>query len=291
MAVPRESSVGRSRGGFRGTWFWLAASFAATVFWTAEEPRRLLIVDMLGEHWILTAVLFVGWFIGWAILGSILASLAPDRSVRSVYLLSGRTVVSVAAGVLLARAMCQGPWTLVEPKALAVGLGAFGFVGLGWWLLVDVPRVLLWRLSQRPAPPLLSVANLAALGGLLAVAVVLQRDLAGDLGDDPFRVGLMALIMIGSAAAVLTVVLELPRAIILRAAARAETDGHERVAVTLGRLAGRTVRSLGEARRDVLRSRPEHDPQGPSGGIVRARSRSAIDHARIAPPPTVVRRP
>lgn len=291
MAVPRESSIGRSRGGFRGTWFWLGAAFAATVFWTADAPRRLQIVDFLGEQWLMAIALLLGWSIGWGILGAILAAAAPDPSVRSIYLLSGRTLLTVAVGVLLAREMAQGSWTFAEPKRLLVDLGLCGALGFLWWLLIDLPRVLLWRLSRRPAPPLLSVANLAVLGGLVGVAVVLQRDLAGTLEGMPLRSGLVVLALIGAAAVVLTVILELPRAITLRAAARAEPDRHERVAVTLGRLAGRTVRGLGKARKDVLRSRPEHDPQGPSGGIVRARSRLAIDHARVAPPPTVVRRP
>lgn len=291
MAVPRESSVGRSRGGFRGTWFWLGAAFAATLFATAEAAQIAPVVQLLADRWLWVAGALVGWSIGWAILGAILAAAAPDRSARSIYLLSGRTLLSVAAGVLLACEMVGSPRVLAEPDRLLVELAVCGGLGFLWWLLIDMPRVLLWRLSRRPAPPLLSVANVAVLGGLVGVAAVLQRDLAGTLEDLPLRSGLVVLAMIGAAAVVLTVILELPRAIILRAAARAAPDGHERVAVTLGRLAGRTVRSLGEARKEVLRSRPEHDPQGPSGGIVRTRSRSAIDHARVAPPPTVVRRP
>lgn len=271
MAVPRESSVGRPRGGFRGTWFWLVAIFAATVFWLPEAPRSEQIVGLLADQWLVVVALLIGWSIGWGLLGRILAAVAPDRSARSVHLLSGRTLMTVAAGLLLPLEMMRGRWSQVEPRELLIGFGLCAGAGFLWWLLIDMPRVAFWRFSRRPAPPLLSVANVAVLAGLVALAVVLARDVTGRLEDSPLREGVKVLMMIGAAAVSFTVFIEFPRAMLLRA--RTEiASGHR------AHLAGALRTVADQAARAVPRVHAAPRP------------RAADQHGRIATPPTVVRR-
>lgn len=274
MAVPRESSVGRPRGGFRGTWFWFAAIFAATVFWLPEAPRREQIVGLLADQWIVVVALLIGWSIGWGLLGRLLAAVAPDRSVRSITLLSSRTLMTVAAGLLLPLEMMRGRWSQVEPRELLIGLGLCAGVGFLWWLLIDLPRVVFWRFSRRPAPPLLSVANVAVLAGLVALAVVLSRDVTGRLEDSPLRAGMTVLMMIGAAAVSLTVFLELPRAMLLRARTEIASDGPAAFAGALRTIAHRAAQAAPPA----------------TATRVAAKPRAANQHGRIATPPTVVRR-
>ena len=280
MAVPQGAGTRQARPGMTGGWFWLVASFAATLL--AVYPREIAsdVVEHLVGNAVSYGVPIVLWSLAGRILGALLRAAAPAPAPSWIFRYGGWTVATLGAGVLLALQAGDDPRFLRDLDAWYEALLFMALLGFAWWLLIDVGRVVLARIARRPPGPILSVASVAFACGLVAIAWTVYRHLESGHDDPPFEVGLIALTLVLGGGAIATLLIELPGAILVRRGLRDPLKGS--LASVRGGLAGqveaRAVRAVG----GVL------PPRTPPAAAAHTRARE--DHGRIVTPPTVVRR-
>ena len=257
----------------RGSGLWLIAAYAATVFWLLGHGWREAVVETMLDHWWVVPVAWLGWSLAGRILGGILRAMGQGKAPGWVFLFSGWTVATLAAGAILALQFTESRLPSAALDDLKMGLITFAVLGALWVVLVDLPRLGLWRLSRRSQPPFLAVPTLAVLGGLGATAWVVMSHLDGELGRPPLEGASGVLAMVLGAAVVLTLLLELPRALVQRGATAQDAP----------------ERPKPKRERPGQRDLAPPSPQAPSATVV-GRPHARVEHARLETPPTVVRR-
>jgi len=272
MAVPKGRTPKQARNAMAGSWFWLALSFAATLYVVFAGPRFDAVIDTLLDGAFVVAVAVALWSTAGRVLGAALRAVAPRPAPIWIFRMNGWTVVTLATGILLALQAGDNPKAFRTSDAVAVNLISMALLGLVWFLVFDLARAALARVAGRATPPILSVGTLAFLAGLGAIAWTVHGYFEGNLTDPPFQAGLVHLGIVLGVGAALTLIIELPRALLARNARLGRSGGDSSLATTRARLAGQ------------LRVRTAE----PAAGNVHRVART--EHGRITTPPTVVRR-
>ena len=249
----------------------LAALFVLTTWWALPPDTVAYVVRVAELDWWQALVGFIAWGVASRVAAGLLRRMGPDAP-GWVFAVNGWMVAAIAAGLLLPFELQRfRPPDAVLP--MASDLVAFGVLGLAWVVLVDGGRIMTWRLSRRPEPLMVSVATLAAVAGVVAAATVAVRRVDGELAGSPPDIGVQVLWVVLLAAVILTLLLEVPRALALRRAPQAASTsvfGTPRSAPAPGQ------------------------PAAPMPGLAGPRTRPATvarqSHAAVSAPPTVVRR-
>jgi hypothetical protein len=273
MATAGNAAGRQKAPGMTGGWFWLAAAFAATLYLRFSPARVETVAGILADQAFAVAVAVVLWSLAGRILGAILRAAAPGPVPAWVFRLSGWMLVTLGAGALIALQAGDDPRAFARDEELPGILASMAALGLGWWLLIDLGRALLARLGRRSAVPFLSSASLAFVLGLAAIAWIVWTHRKGTLDQPPVDAGLAALGAVLAAGAVLTLLVELPRALLARRGA----GPAEGLAATRARLT------------QQLQSRPTPRPAAQPATQVKATT-ARSQHGSVSTPPTVVRR-
>lgn len=280
VAEPGVATTRAAKSGSAGGWFWLAAPFAAAVVLSAESAHREMVLARMLENGVAVVAVLIFWSVAGRMLGRLLQAAAPAPVPAWAFRLSGWSLVSLGGGVLLGLMAGADPRGLGAPAALFEGLLLFAGVGLAWTLLLDLPRLLLWRLSGTPAMGMVSVASIAVVGGMIGIAVLTVRFIEGAGEDRLFQSGAGMLALVLAAGVVLTLAIALPRALLLRATRRPGERANAGLGPQGHKPVGRILRRASEL------AGPPGEPPAPVAAHKRARS----EHGSIATPPTVVRR-
>jgi len=266
-----QAGTAAAKPGIRNSGFWLIVVYAATVFWVLDARWRDAILEAFLENWWLPLAILVGWSVAGGVLGSVMRATGGGKAPGWVFLVNGWLVATLAAGIVLPLLFAEARFARQAVEGTIEGLVTLAILGAIWVAVVDLSRLGLWRLSRRPAPPLLAVATLAALAGLVVVAAVVQRHLDGELGRPPLEGAVIGLALVTGSAFLLTLLLELPRALMQRSGAEARPRGVEGL-------------------RRAWRSAASRTPSSGETIAVRPRSRAHDLHGTTYTPPTVVRR-
>lgn len=271
MAAPRTAA---KTPGMTGGWFWLAASFAATLYGLHSRPVASEVVGELAAQAVAVGFAVVLWSLAGRILGAILRAATRAPAPGWIFRVNGWSVATLGAGVLMALQAGADPRVVHDPKTWFGTLFVVAWLGFGWWLVIDVGRALLDRLARRRPRPFFSVAGIAFICGLMAIAWVIYGHLEGFHNDPPPRVGIAALAAVLAAGVIGTLLIELPGALL----ARRRSAGPDEGAMDGARaLIARRLRERATA------------PAPATTAAAPARLRASEEHGRHVTPPTVVR--
>lgn len=270
MARGKTAGMKKTTYGLSGSWFWLALSFAATLYLRFSPARQGSVVDALFDYTALLGLAVVLWSLGGRVLGALLRAATPGPAPAWVFRLSGWTLATLAAGCLIALQAGDDPRSIADAQAMLQFLLPMAGMGFAWLLLIDLSRALLARLGRRSETPFLSAGTLAFALGMAGIAWTLWLHHEGALEKPPVDAGLGALGLALAAGVVLTLLVELPRALIARNRGEAGASRPD--------LAQARSRLVGTLRNAATR------PAAP------AEKRASVLHGRIETPPTVVRR-
>lgn len=275
MATTGNAAGRQKAPGMTGGWFWLAAAFAATLYLRFSPARVETVTGVIADQAFAVAVAVVLWSLAGRILGAILRAAAPGPAPAWMFRLSGWMLVTLAAGILIALQAGDDPRAFARDGELPGLLASMAALGLGWWLLIDLGRALLARLGRRSAVPFLSSASLAFVLGLAAITWIVWTHREGALDQPPVDAGLAGLGAALAAGTVLTLLVEVPRALLARRGA----GPAEGLAATRARLT--------QQLQSRTTPRPAAQP-APQGTVKATAARS--QHGSVSTPPTVVRR-
>lgn len=270
MAKGKTAGMQKATYGLSGSWFWLALSFAATLYLRFSPARQGTVVDAFFDYTLFLGLAVVLWSLAGRALGALLRAATPGTDPAWVFRLSGWTLATLAAGILIALQAGDDPRSIARAENLPELLLPMAAMGLAWLLLIDVSRALLARLARRSETPFFSAGTIAFVLGLAGLAWTVWLHREGTLEKPPIDAGLGALGVALAAGVVLTLIVELPRALIARN--RGE-NGASRPDLAQAR-----SRLVGTLRNAAAR------PAAP------AEKRASALHGRIETPPTVVRR-
>ncbi len=270
MAAAPAGGMRKATYGMAGSWFWLALSFVATLYLRFSQARTGSVVDNLIDYMAVLGLAVVLWSLGGRVLGALLRAATPGPAPAWVFRLSGWTLATLSAGSLIALQAGDDPRSIRDADALLQLLLPLAGMGLAWLLLIDLSRALLARLGRRSETPFLSAGTLAFALGLAGLAWTLWLHHEGTLDKPPVDAGLGALGLALAAGVALTLLVELPRALLSRSRGEGGASRQD-LAQARGRLVG-TLRNAAAR------------PAAP------AETRASALHGRITTPPTVVRR-
>src|SRR5690606_32368067 len=121
-----------------------------------SPARQSSVVDAVFDHTTVVLVAVVLWSVAGRALGGILRAATPGTDPAWIFRLSGWTLATLAAGILIALQVGDDPHRITGGEDMAELLLPLAALGLAWLLLIDVSRALLARLARRSETPFLS---------------------------------------------------------------------------------------------------------------------------------------
>jgi hypothetical protein len=205
--------------------FLLGGGYFATIWYAMESGYVRRTGIELDEYGMLAAVIGLGWIV----LGAAgdLAARIIAKDAKGLGKLNGLTLGALAMLALLPLHLLYGPRHQTGTPFALNELTMLAIVALVWLVALDLSRAALRRLSRRQDPPWFVVGGLAALG-FLVVLVLLAISIAESEGssiaegfETPAEAITVGFGMCLAAGAILSLVIDLPRALWLRARAPA----------------------------------------------------------------------
>jgi len=207
----------------------VAAWYLAIVWYGMEEGyirARGLEID---EYAIVAGLMGLAWLVATQIASIIITRVTRgERGTAGAF--NGMALGVIAVLVMLPLHLMYGPRHMTgEPFALDE-VSVLGLLAVAWFIAIDLPRLAFFRLGRLKRVRVFTVANFVFLGAVAGIAWVAQLTVDGELrgfgGDnDTPAEALMFVMSLGLVVGViLSVILELPRALVARTRSEPEAD-------------------------------------------------------------------
>ncbi|MBT5435614.1 MAG: hypothetical protein HOI34_19160 [Rhodospirillaceae bacterium] len=192
------------------------------VVWFAKEEGYIRRGGIdLEEYGIIAGTMGLIWLVGSALALWIVKAVTRGKP-GSIGAFNGIALGVIALGAMLPLHLLYGPRHQTGQPFALDEITVLSVMAIGWFAVVDLPRLVLFRLARLEKPRLLTVANLAFLGTVAGIAYMADMTVGGELrgaieGVDTPTEAITFVIILGLAAGiVLTIIIELPRALIAR---------------------------------------------------------------------------